>query len=60
MLSHYDLDMKFRVGNDYSLIREVGKGAFGEVVLGQHKASKAIVAIKKIPDYFLIPEDARR
>ena len=44
----YSLDMKFRVGQDYSLLREIGKGAFGEVVLAQHKRSKAIVAIKKI------------
>ena len=52
--------MKFRVGQDYSLLREIGKGAFGEVVLAQHKRSKAIVAIKKIEEFFLIPEDAKR
>ena len=42
------------------MLRVVGKGAFGEVVLAQHKASGAIVAIKKIPDYFVIIDDAKR
>ncbi|KAK5670691.1 serine/threonine protein kinase, CMGC, CDC2/CDK subfamily [Batrachochytrium dendrobatidis] len=33
---------------DYEFQKKIGEGTFGEVTIGQHKASKAIVALKKI------------
>jgi mitogen-activated protein kinase 1/3 len=52
--------MKFQVGPDYSLIKEVGHGSYGEVVFAIHKITGREVAIKKIKDIFTFVHDAKR
>ena len=52
--------MKFQVGQDYELIREIGHGSYGEVCFAIHKVTGREVAIKKIKDIFTYVNDARR
>ena len=48
------LGMKFKVGPNYELIKEIGAGSYGEVVLARHVDSRKLVAIKKIDQVFFI------
>lgn len=48
------LGMKFKVGPTYELIKEIGAGSYGEVVLARHSDSRKLVAIKKIDQVFFI------
>lgn len=52
--------MKFRVGHAYTLIKEIGSGSFGDVVLAIHRVSGKRVAIKKIDELFTYVADAKR
>lgn len=40
--------MKYRVGAEYQLLKEIGSGSYGEVVLARHIRTRKLVAIKKI------------
>lgn len=55
----YRLEMKFNVGPGYELIKEIGAGSFGEVVLARHVETQRLVAIKKIDKLFNIVLDAK-
>ena len=52
--------MKFKVGQAYTLIKEIGSGSFGDVVLAVHRATDKRVAIKKIDELFTYVADAKR
>ena len=52
--------MKFKVGNSYTLIKEIGSGSFGDVVLAVHRVTGKRVAIKKIDELFTYVADAKR
>jgi mitogen-activated protein kinase 1/3 len=52
--------MKFKVGDDYALIKEIGHGSYGEVCLAIHQLTGREVAIKKIKDIFTFVHDAKR
>jgi len=54
------LKQNFPVGDEYQLLKEVGKGSYGEVVHGRHLPTGKEVAIKKIFDIFLDAHDAKR
>ena len=54
------LSMKFHVGSEYKLIREIGSGSFGDVVLAIHRQTGRRVAIKKIAQIFQIQAEAKR
>jgi serine/threonine protein kinase len=54
------LEMKFRVGQDYQLIKEIGSGSYGDVVLAIHNSTGKRVAIKKIDELFTYVSDAKR
>lgn len=54
------LKMMFSVGPDYTLVREIGKGSYGIVVLAIHNLTGKQVAIKKLEDIFLYVQDAKR
>ena len=54
------LEMKFRVGDAYELIKEIGAGSYGEVVLARHIDTRKLVAIKKIDQLFQLVQDAKR
>lgn len=56
----YRLEMKFRVGADYTLIKEIGSGSYGDVVLAIHKLTGKRVAIKKIDQLFTYVADTKR
>lgn len=56
----YRLEMKFVVGNEYQLIKEIGFGSYGEVVLAIHRPTGKRVAIKKINELFTYVSDAKR
>lgn len=56
----YRLEMKFHVGAEYQLIKEIGAGSYGEVVLAIHNPTGKRVAIKKIDDLFTYVSDAKR
>ena len=56
----YRLEMKFKVGAEYQLIKEIGAGSYGEVVLARHAVTQKLVAIKKIDQVFTIVQDAKR
>ena len=55
----YRLELKYRVGTDYKLVREIGSGSYGDVVLAIHKPSNKRVAIKKIADLFTYVADTK-
>ena len=52
--------MKFKVGKSYTLIKEIGSGSFGDVVLAVHRVTNKRVAIKKIDELFTYVADAKR
>ena len=52
--------MKFKVGQSYTLIKEIGSGSFGDVVLAVHRVTGKRVAIKKIEELFTYVADAKR
>ena len=52
--------MKFRVGKDYDIIKEIGHGSYGEVCIAEHTPTGREVAIKKIKDIFTFVHDAKR
>jgi len=52
--------MKFKVGQSYTLIKEIGSGSFGDVVLAVHRVTGKRVAIKKIDELFTYVADAKR
>ena len=54
------LGKKFKVGPTYELIKEIGAGSYGEVVLVRHIDTRKLVAIKKIDQVFSIVQDAKR
>ena len=54
------LEMKFRVGPDYTLVKEIGSGSYGDVVLAIHKLTGKRVAIKKIDQLFTYVADTKR
>lgn len=54
------LGRKFKVGPTYELIKEIGAGSFGEVVLARHIDTRKLVAIKKIDQVFNFVQDAKR
>ena len=54
------LGRKFKVGPTYELIKEIGAGSYGEVVLARHIDTRKLVAIKKIDQVFNIVQDAKR
>ena len=54
------LEVKFRVGSEYQLIKEIGHGSYGEVCLAIHSLTGREVAIKKIKDIFTFVHDAKR
>ena len=56
----YRLGMKFEVGDDYTLIKEIGSGSYGDVVLAIHKQTGKRVAIKKIDSLFTYVADTKR
>ena len=56
----YRLEMKFHVGADYTLVKEIGSGSYGDVVLAIHRASGKRVAIKKIDELFTYVSDTKR
>jgi len=56
----YRLEMKFRVGEDYTLVKEIGSGSYGDVVLAIHRDTGRRVAIKKIDELFTFTSDTKR
>lgn len=52
--------MKFHVGSDYQLIKEIGSGSYGDVVLAIHNATGKRVAIKKMEELFTYVSDTKR
>lgn len=54
------LEMKFHVGQEYQLIKEIGSGSYGDVVLAIHRVTNKRVAIKKIDDLFTYVSDTKR
>ena len=56
----YNLEMKYKVGKDFQLIKEVGSGSYGEVCVAYHLKTGREVAIKKISNLFQIAQDAKR
>lgn len=54
------LEMKFRVGDEYTLVREIGSGSYGDVVLAIHRDTGRRVAIKKIDELFTYISDTKR
>jgi len=59
-VAQFYLKQRYPVGDDYLLIREIGKGSYGAVVLAKHLPSGKSVAIKKIENVFSNPVDAKR
>ena len=56
----YRLEMKFNVGDDYTLVKEIGSGSYGDVVLAIHKLTGKRVAIKKVDQLFTYVADTKR
>ncbi len=56
----YRLEMKFHVGCEYQLIKEIGSGSYGDVVLAIHNTTGKRVAIKKMDDLFTYISDTKR
>lgn len=54
------LEMKFHVGSEYQLIKEIGSGSYGDVVLAIHRVTNKRVAIKKIDELFTYVSDTKR
>lgn len=46
------LKMRYPVGDDFILIREVGAGSYGTVVRAKHIPTGKTVAIKKVKNVF--------
>ena len=55
----YRLEMKFNVGEGYELLKEIGEGSFGAVVLARHVETQRLVAIKKVDKLFFNVQDAK-
>ena len=54
------LKAKFHVGEEYELVKLIGSGSYGEVVLAVHIPTSKRVAIKKIDQLFSSVTDAKR
>lgn len=54
------LRLEFPLGKDYHLLKQLGKGSYGTVVLAQHAPSGKMVAIKKLSEIFVHLQDAKR
>lgn len=54
------LSLKFKVGDQYKLLKEVGAGSYGEVAMAVHIPTGKHVAIKRINYLFEDETDCKR
>jgi serine/threonine protein kinase len=59
-IRHAHLYKTFPVGEGYLLLKEIGKGSYGHVVLARHIGTGRNVAIKKVSNVFKNDQDAKR
>ena len=60
MFNYFNILIYLKVYNRYTLIRQIGHGAYGVVISAQDSESNQKVAIKKIPRAFNDVVDAKR
>ena len=54
------MKLKFKVGEEYQLLKEIGSGSYGEVAMAVHTPTGKHVAIKRVNYLFEDETDAKR